>query len=125
MKGIIADCGYSNLRQQYFDLVRHYVGTVIASIFMVFCKMFYRLFTRYSMNFLNTYDVINNTNVPILFVHGGKDKFVLPKHTIKNYDAYNGPKTLLISENSDHCISFVIDKERYKKEALKIFEIEK
>lgn len=48
-------------------------------------------------------DKINNTNIPILFLHGGADTFVYPKYSKKIYDAYKGKnKKYVLFPNVGH-----------------------
>lgn len=122
LKGIIADCGYTNIFEEYVDIGKKYI-TFPLSWFVVTCtSLFYRLFTKHGMRKPNTLDCINNTNVPILFIHGDKDSFVNIKHTMKNYEAYKGPKDLLIVKGSDHAIAFIVDPESYKKAVEKMIK---
>lgn len=47
-------------------------------------------------------DKINNISVPILFMHGLDDDFVLPKQSRKIFDNYNGEKEYVEFKDSKH-----------------------
>ena len=55
-------------------------------------------------------------------VHGVEDGFVPCEMTKQGYDACNGEKELLLVENADHGVSFLVDKPRYTKIVLAFLE---
>jgi fermentation-respiration switch protein FrsA (DUF1100 family) len=46
-------------------------------------------------------------------IHGKSDTFVPCKMTQDAYEACTGPKDVLLVENAEHGVSFLVDQERY------------
>lgn len=120
LKGIIADCGYYNLYYEYYTCFKVFVGSFISRIFTEFLGLFISLVAHINFRKLKTTKVINNVNIPILFVHGSGDTFVFPQNTYKNYNAYNGPKDLLIVKDAPHALNMYYGKDEYLNKAKKL-----
>ena len=54
----------------------------------------------------------------MLFIHGGKDKFVPTQMTLDNYSVCASPKELLIVPDAAHATSNMVEPERYRATAL-------
>jgi fermentation-respiration switch protein FrsA (DUF1100 family) len=78
------------------------------------------IIAKYNLKEENTISCLKRTNIPILFVHGLDDDFVLPKNSIINYKKYNGPKELQLFEKATHGISYLVNPTKYVK-AIKEF----
>lgn len=63
----------------------------------------------------STIDAMENSKVPVLFVHGTDDHFVPVEMTYENYKACAAPKRLLVVPGADHCMSYYMNKEAYEK----------
>lgn len=59
-------------------------------------------------------DKVNNIKVPILFMHGLDDDFVLPSQSKKIFDEYRGIKEYVEFENVKHTEFDQINPEKYK-----------
>lgn len=69
----------------------------------------------FDFNKINSSDKINNTNIPILFMHGGADTFVYPSQSKKIYDEYKGNKQYVLFEGIAHSEMDKKDFEKYEK----------
>lgn len=67
------------------------------------------------INKINSSNNINNTNIPILFMHGGADTFVYPYQSKKIYDAYRGAKKYVIFDGITHSNMDNKDPQKYEK----------
>ncbi|ONI44458.1 hypothetical protein AN640_05510 [Candidatus Epulonipiscium fishelsonii] len=67
------------------------------------------------LNFYKTkpIEAILDSDLPILFIHGDEDIFVLPYMHTELYNAYKGPKDSLIIEGAGHTAGRYIDPQLY------------
>jgi len=63
-------------------------------------------------------DALQNSKVPVLFIHGTDDDFVPVEMTYENYKACNAPKHLLIVPGAKHGMSYLVDQAAYEKEVM-------
>ena len=111
--GIMADCGFTtphaiwehvlkkNMHLSY-RLRRHTVERI--------CKRCIQM----KPGDYSTVDALQNTQLPVLFIHGAEDHFVPVEMTYENYKACNAPKHLLIVPGADHGMSYYVDKNGYE-----------
>ena len=118
MRGIIADCGFTSpwdisvagSRQWYPWLPAKLLGSAVG----LYCHTKAGFWLREK----NTVDILKKAKVPTLFIHGMMDDFVPPHMTVKNYQACAAPKSLMMSEEATHALSWFYDTEKYKKAVL-------
>jgi fermentation-respiration switch protein FrsA (DUF1100 family) len=70
----------------------------------------------------STLEALNNTDIPVLFIHGSDDSFVPVEMTYENYKACKSEKRLLIVPGAEHGMSYVIDKDSYENAVLNFFK---
>lgn len=77
-----------------------------------------RLVTFFHLNMdikkINASDKINNTNVPILFLHGDEDTFVPKEQSKKIYDKYKGTKKYILFHGVKHSEMDMVQPEKYE-----------
>ena len=122
IKGIIADCGYTNAYEQFKNEIKPMVTTPVAVCALFFYNIWCHLFLHFGLKKLNTKNILSSNEIPTLFVHGKNDKFVLPYFAEQNHAANKGAKSLLLVDNAGHNKSFCINPEEYKKEVLKLLK---
>ena len=78
----------------------------------------------YGINYMSVrpIDGINNTNVPLLLVHGVNDSLTSYIHSKKIYEEYKGYKEIYLKEGADHSSSVLIDREGYKRKVLEFLK---
>ena len=60
--------------------------------------------------------IMKNINVPVMFVHGKDDRYVLPDNSSRLYELCKSDiKELLIVEEAGHVCSFVVNPDEYEK----------
>ena len=70
---------------------------------------------------VSTVDTLKNCHIPVLLIHGGKDRFVPVDMVYQNYRACAGPRRLLVIPEADHVGSWFTDPERYRKMLLEFW----
>lgn len=122
VRGIIADCGYTSATsviREVFDDLTGGKGRTAA----MFADGAFRFHTGRSYREADTVSVMERCHVPVLFIHGEADSFVPVKMSRRNYAACASPgKELLIIPGADHCMSYVVDTEAYRRRVSGFFE---
>lgn len=62
----------------------------------------------------STMEALENTKIPVLFIHGTDDAFVPVEMTYENYKACAGPKKLLVVPGAGHGMSYYVDRAGYE-----------
>ena len=113
VKGVIADCGFTSAYDEWRYVVKDnlhlsygFRGYMIDEI----CK---KKINTNSKD-ITTISAMQNTSVPILFIHGSDDKFVPIRMTYENYKACKSPKRLLVVPGAGHGKSYYYEKENYE-----------
>lgn len=119
--GIIADSGFTSP-----DEIWKYVLTknlrLPYSLYKRAANRLCRKKTGFAANACSTLNSLENSNVPVLFIHGTDDSFVPVEMTYRNYEACRGPKRLFLVQGANHCMSYYVDKSGYETEMAKFWE---
>ena len=67
--------------------------------------------------------IVNECDVPVLFIHGTDDKFVPVEMTYENYKACKGQKHLLVIPGANHGMSYRVDKAAYENAVLNFWHL--
>lgn len=117
VRGILADCGFTSAKAIWRHVaernLRISYGRRQKTVDDLCRKRIDMDSDAYS-----TLDAMKTNKTPILFVHGSDDHFVPVEMTCENYGACNAPKRLLIVNNADHGMSYIVNKEGYEKAIL-------
>lgn len=120
--GIIADCGYSTPDEIIQITLEKSLGKMarptLAAV-NVNCKL-REGFTLKDYTPLEA--MVQNKDVPCLFIHGDADDFVPWRMSLENYYACQAPKELLIVHGAGHGLSFLVDPVTYKSKLLDFFK---
>jgi len=114
VKAIIADCAFTSPYEVFGHIMERDYHMPKKLVMGINSKIT-RKKAGYGFNDYSTLDALKNTSIPILFVHGSEDTFVPTDMSRENYEAYNGPKQLLIMENAGHAASYYENAELYEK----------
>ncbi len=112
VKACIEDCGYSSVYDQ-FKMMLESIPRFFANFILISSGCVSKIRIGYSYNEASSVKQIKKTNIPILFIHGDKDKFVPYIMLGKLYKAANYPKQRLIIENAGHVESAKINSKLY------------
>ena len=112
ISGVIADCGYTSMKTQFNYLAKEWYGIPgfpLVNIVGLFCQFI----AKFNMNETSTKKALENNKIPILFIHGEADTFVLPNQTRVNYTRDAGPKEILWVKDANHGESLIVNPEDY------------
>ena len=112
VKGVIADCGYSSMKDVMEQLSSTWYKVPsfpIVGIVDLYCKMF----AGFSMSETDTTSALKENTIPILFIHGEEDTFVPCEQARTNYARTQGPKELVWIKGAHHAESIITDPELY------------
>lgn len=119
--GVIADCGFTSPNDIWKHVANknlHITYGLTGVIADYMCKQKIQMGSKdYS-----AVNALENSKVPVLFVHGSDDKFVPITMTYKNYKACQSQKRLLVVPGADHGMSYYVDRPIYEKTVLEFFK---
>lgn len=109
---VIEDCGYTNAYQMFVEQLKDRYGLPEFPI-MNIARLIGKFKVGYDFKDANPIGALENATVPILFIHGDEDGYVLPYMQFELYNAYNGLKDILTIEGADHGAARHIDPDIY------------
>lgn len=107
VKAIVADCAYTSAWDEFSYQLETYLKVPSYYILNV-TNMVTKLKAGYSLKEASALESVKKATVPILFIHGDKDKFVPYSMMDKLYDATNSPKEKLTVEGGEHANSDLV-----------------
>ena len=119
--GIIADCGFSSMKQQLKDIASGWFHLHFVELLLVRVDFFCRLFAGFSMRETKTTHALKKNKRPVLFFHGAKDTYVWPENSRRNYDLCKAEKELVIFPKARHLCCSYVDPELYQKKMTEFF----
>ena len=118
--GIIADSGYTTPK----EIIRHVISSYIpgpSAPLLGLISMMFRLIIKRRLSDLDCRECLRNSKYPILFIHGKKDRFVPYTMCEENFAACISPKKMFYSENAEHGMSFMEDRDALVKMITEFF----
>lgn len=113
--GILADCGFTSPHDIWKYIVEHNLRLSYNGITAAIANDMCKKKIQFGAKDYSCVDAMRECKVPVMFVHGTDDRFVPIEMTFENYKACAAPKRLLVVPGAEHCMSYLIDKERYEK----------
>ena len=107
VKAIVADCAYTSAWDEFSYQLETYLK-VPSSYILNVTNMVTKLKAGYSLKEASALECVKKATVPILFIHGDKDKFVPYSMMDKLYDATNSPKEKLTIDGGEHANSDLV-----------------
>lgn len=114
VKGVIADCGFTSPQDIWKHLTYKNMHLPYSRMLGLMTEAKYAVRTKTTGTSHSTIDALKNCDIPVLFVHGGDDDFVPVEMTIRNYEAFEGDKEILIIEGAGHAVNYRTDPESYE-----------
>ncbi|WP_037465924.1 alpha/beta hydrolase [Shimazuella kribbensis] len=115
-KFVIADCPYSDLG----ELIRYqikYLYKAPTFIFFYTINFFVKLFARFNLSDVRPIAAVAQSDLPILFIHGNRDRFIPTYMSQKLYEAkQKGLKRLWIVEGAGHSDAYRRNREQYEEQ---------
>lgn len=122
VKGVIADSAYTKGYEEVKCIAKKlykFVGTIFMPIMCLCAKI-----CGFSLSKYDNRKILNNTKLPILFVHGTDDQIVPIHMAEENFEAKkDGYKDLLIVKEAPHIRAFQTDKVTYCQHLDKLFKV--
>ena len=104
VKGIIEDCGYTSVKEEFEFQCKRAVGFV-PKLLLKGVDFFMKRFAKYGMDEINSVDAVRHSKVPILFIHGDEDIFVPTEMVYRCYDACTADKELYVVKGAAHAMA--------------------
>ena len=115
--GIIADCGYTSIYEQFRFMFR--TLTPVPPVLIVpAIRRRAKKFAGYNIKSTDTREILSKTDIPVMFIHGDADKFVPPSMTEQNCRACASEHTLFEVRGAKHAQSYFCEKSEYERRAL-------
>ncbi|MDD6194554.1 MAG: alpha/beta hydrolase [Lachnospiraceae bacterium] len=109
---LIADCGFVDLHKLLADQAKKMLH--MPSFIVFFTDFWMKRLHHYRFAEVRPIDALENNNVPILFIHGAADDFILPEHTKQAYEACRSYKRISLVEGAGHAQSYEKDPAEYE-----------
>lgn len=119
--GIIADCGYSTPSEIVKLTLEKNIGKM-AGPTLAAVNLNCKLRENFTLDDYSPIEaMVQNKDIPCLFVHGDADDFVPWRMSMENFYACQAPKDMLVVNGAGHGLSFLVDPEAYKRKVLEFF----
>lgn len=121
VKMVIEDCGYTSVWEEFtYELKTLFHMPQFPTLY--YANLITILRAGYSLRKASCIKQIKKSKIPILFIHGDKDKFVPFYMLDKLYEAATCKKEKLVIKNAEHAEAQEIDKEKYWKTVKKFIK---
>lgn len=108
VKVVVSDCAFTN----FYDEVKHLALTqvfknhkILANLTSYLIYLYTKIFYKIDIKESSTLELLKNSKLPTLLIHGNVDYFVPKQFTYQNYDVLQGKKELKIFNAIKHCRS--------------------
>lgn len=109
---VVADCGFSDIVPVLkVGLRMMRLPAFLVNLASVCVKIRY----GYSFSRMRPIESLKENTVPILFIHGAKDDFILPEHSERMKEATKGYAVLHLIPGAGHAASVLTDPAAYRK----------
>ncbi len=108
---VVADCGFSDIESVLKEGYRNaHVPACLVDVADLTGKLRY----GYSIKEMRPIDALDENEIPILFIHGAEDNFILPKNSEDMAERTKGYKELYTIPGAGHAESVLIAPAEYK-----------
>lgn len=111
LKGAVCDCGYDNAVEELKYFLRKKIPKGDTKIIELFRKYYLKHY-GFDLAAIDTTKALQKSTLPLLFFHGTGDRLVPVEAGIRNFEAANEPKQLILIEKADHTKCFYCERER-------------
>ena len=109
---VIEDCGYTSVWEEFAYELK-YLFHMPAFPALYNANLITKIRAGYSLKKASSIKQIKKSKIPILFIHGDKDKFVPFYMLDKLYDVATCPKEKLVIKDAGHAEAQWIDPQKY------------
>ena len=108
----VSDCGFSEI----IPVMKGGLRGMHLPVWMVYpASLWSRILYGYSFKDMRPIDSLKDNKIPILFIHGADDKYILPWHAEKMNEATGGYSEVHLIPGAEHAASILTDPEGYRK----------
>ncbi len=108
---VVADCGFSDID----NVLREGYRNPHAPVFLVDLADFTgKIRYKYSLKEMRPIDSLDDNEVPILFIHGAEDNFILPKNSEDMAKRTAGYSEIHLIEKAGHAESILVAPDEYR-----------
>ena len=109
---VVADCGFSEI----IPVMKIGLKAMhLPGFFVTIASFCARIRYGYSFSRMRPIESLQDNTVPILFIHGADDTFILPEHSEKMKKATKGYAEVRLIPGAAHAMSMLTDPEAYGK----------
>ena len=112
VKGIVEDCGYTSVWDMFANELDYLYGLPTFPVLNA-AQLVAQIRAGYNFKEASCVEAVKKATVPMLFIHGGADSYVLTDMVYDVYEACPTTKDILIVEGAGHAESYQIDPELY------------
>ena len=109
---VVADCGFSDIAPVLKGGMK---GMHLPAFLVDIASVCAKIRFGFSFGDMRPIDSLKDNLIPILFIHGEKDDFILPEHSEKMKEATQGYAELHLITNAGHAMSILTDPVAYEK----------
>lgn len=121
VRGVVADCGFSSGWEELQYQVKHLAH--LPKVPMAYFASFWHFVVcKYRLKDYAPRDVIGNFEGHLLIIHGTKDSVVPTPMSSVIFDAAKCDKEILLVEEADHVLSYLMETEKYEEGFTRILE---
>ena len=112
VKVAIEDCGYTSVWDQFAYILK-YMYKLPQFPIMHIANIITKIRAKYDFKEASSVKQLEKSKIPMLFIHGDKDKFVPFNMLKKVYNSAKCEKEILIIEGAEHCKSHKTNPQLY------------
>ena len=107
----VADCGFSDIENV---LKEGYRNAHVPAFLVDLADITGKIRFHYSIKEMRPIDSLDDNTVPVLFIHGADDTFILPKNSEDMKERTKGYRELHIIQGAGHAESILTEPDAYK-----------
>ena len=107
---VVADCGFADIEGV---LKLGYKNAGVPVFLVDMADIGARLRYGYALKDMRPIDALKENTIPILFLHGEDDAFIIPENSYRMYDVTKGIKDIHTIPEAGHAFSAIVNPELY------------
>lgn len=118
--GVLADCGYDEPK----TIIKKYIKDMHLppNLCYPFVRLGAYIFGKFNLEAASPIKNLQNAKIPVLFIHGNCDSFVPYQMSENLYAVCSSKKKLVIIDNAEHGVSYLVCPFTYINEVKEFFE---
>ncbi len=121
VKAIVSDCAYSNIASQIAYTIK-VTAHLPGGIFMPGVSFWFKHLTGISLDSDSPLKAVKQAKVPMFFIHGGSDRYVLPENSKLLYKECPTEKELVIIPGAGHAAARYVGQDKYERPLFKFLD---